>query len=308
MPCYHPRKGYKTADGTLTFNATKSRTGVSIAIPCGQCIGCRLMKSQEWQTRLVHESSLHAKSVFVTLTYDQQHVPEDYSLKLRDVQLFMKKLRNKKPQRVRFFAVGEYGERYHRPHYHLILFNCDFHSKATVRISKATGSPVYTSPELSELWDKGAHEIETITPGLAGYCARYCLKKLNGDRADEHYTRVSPIDGKSYRVASEFAVMSRRPGIGLDWFRKNQSDAYSFARSTKGRVVSVVEGILVDGQRRKVPAYYLRKADEETQKHIRRARKRAALKHRDNNTPARLKVREEVQSLRAQRLLRKLES
>lgn len=266
------------------------------------------MKSQEWQTRLVHESKCHAKSVFVTLTYNQEAVPTDYSLKLRDLQLFMKRLRKSKPQKVRFFAVGEYGDQFLRPHYHLILFNCDFHSKATIRINKKTNSPVYTSPELSELWPHGLHEIEAITPGLAGYCARYCLKKLNGDKADEHYTRTSPIDGKVYRVAPEFAVMSRRPGIGLEWFRKNQSDAYSFARSTKGRVVSVTEGILVDGQRRKVPAYYLRKADEETQKHIKRARKRAALKHRDNNTPARLAVREEVQSLRAKRLLRKLES
>lgn len=307
MPCYHPLKGYKTAAGPITFNASQSRTGVSIAIPCGQCIGCRTMKSQEWQTRLVHESKCHAKSVFVTLTYNQESVPEDYSLKLRDLQLFMKRLRFSKPDKVRFFAVGEYGDKGLRPHYHLLLFNCDFHTKSIIRIGR-TGAPVFTSPELAELWPLGLHEFEAITPGLAGYCARYCMKKMNGNFADDHYTRVSPIDGKVYRVASEFAVMSRRPGIGIDWFLSQSSDAYSFGRSAKGRVVEVREGLIVDGQRRKVPAAYLRKADEETNKHIKRARKRAALKHRANTTPARLKVREEVHSLRAKRLLRELES
>lgn len=307
MTCYRPLRAFRSKDHGITFNAHQSLgLGTTLALPCGQCSGCRLMKSQEWQTRLVHESKCHDHNAFVTLTYDQENVPEDFSLKLRDLQLFMKRLRKAKPQRVRFFGVGEYGDQTLRPHYHLILFNCDFHSKEVIRIDKRTGSPIFTSPELAELWPFGIHEIGTVTPASAGYVARYCLKKLNGEKADAFYTRTSPIDGKVYRVAPEFAVMSRRPGIGLDWFRKHEADAFAFSLTTKGRVHSVSDFVVVDGQRRKPPGYYLRKLGEAPQTAIKRARKRAAIKHKANNTPERLKVREEVQDSKLKLLKRQL--
>lgn len=312
MPCYHPMKAYRTGDGRICFTASGSRTGISFALPCGQCIGCRLMKTQELATRIVHESKLHPVSVFITLTYNNETVPQDYGLKPRDLRLFIKRLKKLKGHSTRVIAVGEYGDKGLRPHYHAIIFGADFKKKRVVKITtnRATGakSPVYVSDELQELWPHGSHEIEQVTPGLAGYIARYTIKKINGDRADAHYTRVSPIDGNTYRVHPEFSVLPRRPGLGFGWFLKYQSDAVSFAVTAKGRVMYVNESIIVDGQRRKTPAYYLRKMNEEDQKHIKRARKRAALKAKANNTPARLKVREEIQLIRAQRLQRQLES
>lgn len=305
-------KAYRTGDGRICFSAGGSRTGISFALPCGQCIGCRLIRSQELATRIVHETKLHPVSVFITLTYDQETVPTDYGLNPRDLRLFIKRLKKLKGHSTRVFAVGEYGDKGLRPHYHAVIFGADFAKKQVVKINtvKATGarSPVYVSDELRKLWPNGSHEIETVTPGLAGYIARYTIKKMNGDYADQHYTRVSPIDGKTYRVHPEFGVMPRRPGLGFGWFLKYQSDAVSFARTSAGRVMYVNESIIVDGQRRKTPAYYLRKMNEQDQLQIKRARKRAALKAKDNNTPARLKVREEIQLLRAQRLQRQLES
>lgn len=237
---------------------------------------------------------MHEHNQFITLTYDDQSVPADYSVKLRDWQLFMKRLRHTQPGKVRFFAVGEYGDIGLRPHYHALLFNCDFPDKKFIK--KSQFGRVYTSELLRELWPHGSHEIDSVTQRSADYCARYTLKKQNGDRADPHYTRVSPIDGNTYRVATEFCVMSRRPGIGHTWFAKFAGDAFPS------------DYIIIDGQRRKVPRYYLNKLAEHEQTPIKRARKRNGLKHRANNTKARLAVREEIQSLRAKRLLRKLES
>lgn len=303
MPCYHPLKAHRSTERNpetgkygIVFNATKGLIeGSSIAIPCGQCIGCRLDKAYQWAIRCVHESKMHDRNVFITLTYNQESVPHDYSVKLRDWQLFMKKLRHRKGAGVRFLAVGEYGDIGLRPHYHALLFNCDFHSKDVVRVDPKIG-PVYTSSELAELWPVGSHEIGSVTPSSADYCCRYSLKKINGDKADAHYNRVSPIDGNTYRVATEFMVSSRRPGIGATWLEKFKGDAFPS------------DFLIIDGQRRKPPAYYFRKLSEDDQKPIKRARKRTAVKQRWNNTKERLAVREEIHTLRVQRLQRKLES
>ena len=87
-------------------------------VACGQCIGCRINKSEEWSLRLKHELLSSKKAVFVTLTYRDT----DYcgaSLRKRDAQLFIKKLRRYYEDylAIRYFMVGEYGGCFGRPHY-----------------------------------------------------------------------------------------------------------------------------------------------------------------------------------------------
>lgn len=241
---------------------------------------------------------MHDQNCFLTLTYDDQHVPQDYSVKLRDWQLFMKRLRKRVGSNaIRFFACGEYGDKFLRPHYHALIFGFDPPDKVYSRVN-AQGSKFYTSAFIQEVWPFGRHDIGEVTYKSCGYVARYVMKKMNGDQADDHYTRVSPIDGNTYRVATEFAVMSRRPGIGTAWFEKYKADAFPS------------DFLIVDGKKVQPPRFYLDKLHEEEITKIKRARKRKSIQpnKRADNTPARLKVREEVQSLRAQRLLRKLES
>lgn len=308
MTCYHPIKAFRSqelnaATGRygLTFNATKALNSAnSIAVPCGQCIGCRLDKAQAWAARCHHEAQCHDHNSFITLTYDDQHVPASYSVELRDWQLFMKRLRAVfSLTKVRFLACGEYGDRNLRPHYHALIFGIDFHEdRQFIRTRGKQNLRVYTSEQLRKLWPQGDHEIGDVSYKSAGYVARYAMKKVMGSQEtkDLHYNRRSPIDGNMYRVAPEFCVMSRRPGLGTSWFETFKTDAFPS------------DFLIVDGRRIRVPPFYLKKLNEQEQHPIKRARKRAALKHKDNNTKARLKVREEVQSLRAQRLLRQLES
>lgn len=304
VTCYHPIKGFRSLERNpttgrygITFNATKALIeGSSLALPCGRCIGCRIDKSRQWALRCHHEAQMHESNCFVTLTYDDQHVPQDYSVKLRDWQLFMKRLRKKYGNGIRFLASGEYGGRFLRPHYHALIFGHDFKDKVLFRTNKS-GDRCYTSAELKELWPYGQHELGNVTFKSARYVAGYIMKKMTGTQADAHYTRVSPIDGQTYRVATEFCVMSRRPGLGTSWFDKFRSDAFPS------------DFLIVDGRKVKPPAFYLDKLVPEDEKaKIQRNRKRFALKQRSNNTKARLAVREEVQQIRAQRLLRELES
>lgn len=236
---------------------------------------------------------MHPDNCFITLTYNDQSVPTDYSVKLVDFQDFMKRLRESlQPKRIRFLACGEYGGEKLRPHYHALIFNHSFPDKKLVKIRR--GIPVYASTSLSKLWTFGTHEIGTLTYKSAAYTARYSLKKIGGDTADDHYTRRSPVDGQFYRVASEFLVMSRRPGLGTEWFNKFKADFFP------------CDFLIVDGRKMKPPAFYLKLLQEDEAQKLKRERKVFARKHREDNTSARLRVREAVQEHKTKLLKRTL--
>lgn len=288
-------RGYKSASGG--FQARESSHG-TLTVKCGKCIGCRLDKSREWATRCVHEASLHEQNCFVTLTFSDEHLPWDYSVSVRDVQLFMKRLR-KGVGRVRFFAVGEYGGESLRPHYHLLLFGYNF---ADRRLWSKTpsGSFTYISEYLAKLWPFGMHTIGDVTRESAAYCARYSMKKIGGVVAASHYRRVHPITGELVQVRPEFAVMSRRPGIGADWFDNFMSDAFPS------------DFVIIDGRKVKPPRYYHKllarqnpdAASDVTDDRLDRMAEPKVLREQ---TDERLAVREEVQAARVERLKRNLE-
>ncbi len=102
-----------------------------IHVGCGRCLFCRINHAREWQHRLLLEASTWEVSIFATLTYDTMRTPYDGSLIPRDLKLFMKRLRKRmEPLRIRFYAVGEYGEdEAEHPHYHLALFGVGWEYK-----------------------------------------------------------------------------------------------------------------------------------------------------------------------------------
>lgn len=275
----------------------------SVTLPCGRCIGCQMSKTQDWATRIMHESQLHEASSFVTLTYSDDHLPDDYSVKTRHLQLFMKRLRKwLEPKRCRYFACAEYGDKNLRPHYHLILFGVHFEDRVIWRRNKS-GFYGYRSPTLEFLWGMGHAEIGDVTIQTAGYVARYAMKKITGDPAPIHYTRIHPVTGLVWQVRPEFAVMSTKPGIGHDWYQK-----YS-------REVFPADFVVVNGAKRPIPKYYnrlLAKTEDVWQpgqlssvvagKRVEHADGQAA-----NNTPERLATREESLHLKAKQLQRELD-
>lgn len=235
---------------------------------------------------------MHEHNSFITLTYNDDWVPQDYSVKLRDWQLFMKRLRKRTGLPIRFFACGEYGEQDLRPHYHALIFGFNFPDKKLWTTRRE--NPVYRSIVLESLWPFGFSEIGNLTYKSAAYCARYVMKKVPVAIAPEHYYRRSPVDGISYEVAPEFAVMSRRPGIGTSWFNEFASDAFPS------------DFLVVDGVKVKPPKFYLNKLQEDEQLIVKRERKAFAVKHRDNSTKERLAEREVVQNSKLKLLKRGL--
>ena len=322
MPCYHPLKAVKSTERSektgkhlIAFSSTKALVqGHFLLLPCGQCIGCRADRSQSWGIRCTHEAQMHDASCFFTLTYDDENVPADYSVKLSDWQKFIRRTRKRIGLKgLRFAGGGEYGELGLRPHYHGLFFNYDFPDKRYLQ--KRNGNVVYSSELLRELWPYGSSELGEVTHASAAYVARYSLKKVTGKRADDHYWRVSPVDGEAHRVSPEFFTMSRRPGIGTAWFEKFGKDAFSSSvvvsspfPNRVGRVASVSEGVIADGRKARPPRFYLDKLSEAEREAVKRQRKRASLRPeaRANSTPDRLAVREEIHEDRMKRLIRPL--
>lgn len=155
---------------------------------CGQCLPCRLNRRRLWTGRLMLESKLHSESVFVTLTYDEKHVPADGNLEPDVLRDFLKRLRSRiEPRRLRYFVVGEYGDQTERPHYHAVLFGVGLGDRAQLQAS----------------WDRGFVHVGTLTEKSAGYVVSYTLKRMT--RAGD-----PRLEGR----VPEFARMSLKPGIG----------------------------------------------------------------------------------------------
>lgn len=281
-----------------------------MVVPCGRCIGCRLDRSRDWATRIANEASLHDENSFITLTYSDEHLPDDYSVSIRSLQLFMKRLRKEiAPVKCRFFACGEYGEDNGRPHYHIILFGYGFPDKTPWRQTK-NGLVIHRSAELEKLWPYGYSEIGTVTAASGGYVARYVLKKVGGDAASEHYQRLNPLTGEIVWINPEFACMSTRPGIGRDWFNRYERDAFPS------------DFLVVDGKKVPIPNYYSKQLKDRFKNEgsnstalvprddldpIKRKRKERAKDHPENSTPERLATREESARLKQARFSRNLD-
>ena len=254
LPCYHPLKAFVLGekDGKRLLKVTsyevdhleRSREGFAcmrspsigrpgdvtefIEIPCGKCSGCRIQRSREWANRCMLELEYHKSSYFVTLTYDDAHVPIHYysdpatgealpsmSLVKRDFQLFMKRLRKKFGEGIRFFASGEYGSLTFRPHYHAIIFGLELDDLVPYKRS-AQGFQYFNSASLQEVWPNGFAVVAPVTWETCAYTARYVMKKLTGPEAEFY---------ENFNIVPEFSLMSRKPGIARQYY-EDHPDLY----------------------------------------------------------------------------------
>lgn len=189
-----------------------------------------------------------------------------------------------------------------RPHYHMIVFNCDFGDKRlwTVR----NGHKLYVSETLNSLWlDKnhsslGFSSIGAVTFESAAYVARYCLKKLTG-KENKEYCRVNfdAREKKYYAVPAEFAHMSN--GIGKEWLKTYRGDVWPD------------DFVVVSGRgRSRVPRYYdkILEADDPLEfELIKTSRAERARQNGVDNTSRRLRDRETVKLAQISQLKRELE-
>lgn len=300
VTCYHPLSAWKslcqeTAGGKASISfSPPSGPSEPVLLACGQCVGCRVARSREWAVRCVHEASLHEANAFVTLTYDDSHIPDNGSLVKKDHQDWMKRLRERLAgTRIRYFLAGEYGGDLGRPHYHALLFGVSFSDQ--VIWSKSGRYPLWRSRVLEETWPFGHSWIGEVSWESAAYVARYCLKKVNGDRAYERYAKdVDPETGELRMLEPEYVAMSRRPGVGRDWFDHFRHDV------DKGYLT-------INGRRCSVPRRYdawLEGVDLEAWAKRRLAKREYAVEHKEPRE--RLAVLEEAESLKQTGLKRSL--
>lgn len=235
MPCFSPIAAFELPSGKVQIGFDRG-DGRAFRVPCGKCVGCQLERARQWAVRLMHEAQLHEANSFVTLTYDDEHLPAGGSLDRRAFQLFMKRLRKAVKVRVRYYHCGEYGSRYGRPHYHAIIFGFDFPDK--VEVGRHGTYPYYRSALLARLWPEGLHEVGVVTYESACYVARYVVGK------DTRPVLGVNADGEVSELEREYSTMSRNPGIAAEWFARF------------GREVYPADGVVVDGKLRKPPRYY----------------------------------------------------
>lgn len=198
-----------------------------VELPCGQCMPCRIDRRRTWVARMILERADHDCACFITLTYNDQNLPESLCVDKSEVQRFFKRLRKEVyPRTLRYFAVGEYGDRSQRPHYHAIIFGI--------------------SPQERELvekaWQKGFIQIGTAEPATMSYCGGYITKKM-----------TKKGDPRLHGREPEFALMSRMPGLGVNYV-KSLTDAY---KTDRGKVALQVMGwvagdIILEGKRYKL--------------------------------------------------------
>lgn len=220
MPCFHPLKAWRKQSGDVVLSK-EPVDGQFLRLPCGNCLGCRSTRAQSWALRCQLELQNHKEAVFATLTYDDEHKP--LTLEKRHVSAYLKKIRKILPNKLRFFASGEYGENTHRPHYHAIIY----------------GASQLQAPRLAEAWTQGHVHIDQATPANIAYTAGYCSKKI-GYRRHTH-ERVDPDTGEVYQWQPPFIQMSRNPGIG--------AHAKKFLNSWRLYAVK-------DGHKMPVPRYF----------------------------------------------------
>lgn len=165
---------------------------VRLEVPCGKCHICQNNRRTEWTIRLTEEAKEHHKMCFVTLTYDENNLPYGQyvnTLDKRDLQLFFKRLRKTvSPKKIRYYAVGEYGSKSIRAHYHALLFGLDKDDDETIQKS----------------WQLGNIHIGNINEKSIKYVTKY------------HVNRGSAPLGSQ----KEYVTMSTKPPIGFGYLSK----------------------------------------------------------------------------------------
>lgn len=182
MKCLNPQSFHK--DGTY--------------LACGGCNPCRINRQKEWLTKLLLEAKTFPNPVFVTLTYNQENLPPFNSLSKKHLQDFMKRLRKNvnsvtPNHKIRFFGVGEYGEKLGRPHYHLIIYNIDL---------------LLAEKLVKKSWKNGHVQVGAVRKGGMRYVSGYTLKKMTTEQ------EVIRREGAYPPRLPEFSLMSRKPALG----------------------------------------------------------------------------------------------
>lgn len=213
--------------------------GVAHKVPCDKCAFCLQNKRSAWMFRIHHEMrNQEYRGWFLTLTYDQRHVPRTasgrLSLRFRDVQLYLKRLRKLKYY-CKYICVGEYGGETDRPHYHMLLW---------------TDAPVSV---LEEEWKSskdgtrmGNIHFGSITMQSAMYCLKYIIQpKVRMEDEVDCFGRLVPGREKTRAQFSRGLGLSYLTADVYEWHTSDYDNPEMFS--------------YIDGRKVGLPRYYKQK-------------------------------------------------
>lgn len=219
---------------------TKNSDQKEVLVPCGRCPGCLKRRASAWSFRLMEECKISSSANFITLTYDTKHIPISRNgfmdLRVRDLQLFFKRLRKAHSpelgidgKSIKYYAVGEYGGRSMRPHYHVIMFN----SKLEL---------------IQSAWQLGHVHYGNVQGASVGYTLKYITKP----------SKV-PLHKNDDRLR-EFSVMSK--GLGKNYLTPAMVAWHK--RDLDNRMYLNLE----DGKKCSMPRYYKEKLYSEDERKV----------------------------------------
>lgn len=226
------RTYYKSADEVPVTSALVSYEYDEV--PCGRCLSCRLQYASEKAAQCLMEMDSNPMAWFLTLTYDNEHIPVTdegkATLRYEDVQLFLKRLRYYYPD-CRYMVAGEYGSQTYRPHYHMILFGCDFPDRYQYGRNKI-GNPYYVSKFLDDVWKLGHVVLGVAEKESCGYVARYASKSVG-------YEKMLTFC-ECFGLSKPFIRVSKCPPLGRDFVERHAHEWLSngkvYVSTPKGAV------------------------------------------------------------------------
>jgi len=189
-----------------------------VQLKCGKCKECLIEKTIEIKNRLLEELKINPDAYFLTLTYDEKHKKD---LNKRDIQLFIKRYR--KIQKLRYFYVGELGEKTKRPHYHAIIFTKLPKDLKESNTTTKNGYKQYESEEISKLWGNGLIKICKMEKGLIGYIVKYMLKNTNSKEFICGWSRVPPIGINPETIKKDIEKRKRTRAL-KDYYRRRYGE------------------------------------------------------------------------------------
>lgn len=227
---------------TKCFQKIKLKNG--LAVPCGKCPNCAKRYASGWSFRLLTEEKYSDTAYFLTMTYSTNNVdlsPNGFKTLNKDhLRAFWKALRKKNTKKLKYYAVGEYGSKTNRPHYHAILFNADLSTmvgNAPAHALKTGLIPMDGKTELdSPIWKHGYVTVGRVNELSIGYALKYMLKKLTRKK---HYRDDRQM---------EFSAMSKR--LGSQYLTKEARN-YHLADLTGRFCLKLSNGALAP-----IPRYY----------------------------------------------------
>lgn len=197
-------------------------------MPCGKCNYCLQTKRGDWTFRLLQEQKVATSSHFLTFTYHDEFLPLTQeglpTLRKEHFQLFMKRLRKVQKTQLRYYAVGEYGTKTERPHYHAIMFNLETGTPRDLR---------RTAQLVAKAWNHGYVHFGDVNIASIHYTTKYVVN------------RTAAYPGRD----PPFALMSRKPAIGANYLDTHRSWHQAAKRNYSQ----------VGGQITRLPRYYKEK-------------------------------------------------